>query len=199
VFDLDIDTKIKNICNTNLLVIGIIARLEPVKFVDVSIDLVAQVFASNHMIRLIILGDGSERTRLEKKVEGLGIKQVVYFFGMVPNAAWYAHYFDFVLATTLNPNLGLTVIEAMKQGVVPLIFARSDQEAQMAMDTAFDKEFSFIIRRNDPNFVGDFSAFLKKYAERKDFIRQNVLAYANKTFSFNAHIQNLIDLLGERR
>lgn len=67
--------------------------------------------------RLLILGEGEERQRLEALVKELGLEQAVSLPGFVADtAAAYAHADLFVLSST-NEGLPTVIIEALEHGV----------------------------------------------------------------------------------
>lgn len=93
-----------------------IGRLLPRKGIDRLICVVARLPG----VRLVVVGDGPQRTTLEALVAALRLEQRVMFVGSVPSAhvTAYLHAADiFVLNSTCYEGLPHTVLEAMQAGV----------------------------------------------------------------------------------
>lgn len=66
---------------------------------------------------LVIVGDGRERTRLEKKAKNMGVSASIKFEGWQENLATYYQTADVFLTTSLYEGFGLTIIEAIASGL----------------------------------------------------------------------------------
>jgi glycosyltransferase involved in cell wall biosynthesis len=67
------------------LTIGAVARLSPEKGLDVLIDAAAKLIAQGRDLRVLLVGDGPERSRLVHRAARLGIADRVEFRGDVPH------------------------------------------------------------------------------------------------------------------
>ncbi len=110
---------IKEFCLNNFIV-GSIGRLSEEKGHKYLINAVGGLLAQGLNIRLLIMGDGPERERLESLVERLGIEKEVYFSGYCKNSEYYLKYFNVMALPSLTEGLPITLLEAMKNRV-PII------------------------------------------------------------------------------
>lgn len=96
--------------------LGIVARLAPVKNHESILGAVAQLAPGHPELHLAVIGDGPLRSRLEQFAAELGIEARVHFTGMVPHRPNINHYLDLVALTSLSEGFPNTVAEAMAAG-----------------------------------------------------------------------------------
>ena len=94
-------------------VIGIIARLAPVKDHATLLHAVRHLLGEWPALRVIIVGDGPERARLGRLAADLGIDPAVRFAGERPNRPNLHHAFDVSVLCSLSEGFPNSVIEAM--------------------------------------------------------------------------------------
>jgi len=103
------------------LVIGTIARLDPVKDLGTLIN--ATALLGNTPTLLIIIGDGSESASLREQAAAAGVADRVRFLGHRDDArAWLAGC-DIYVNSSISEGVSLTILEAMAAGV-PVIATR---------------------------------------------------------------------------
>ncbi|HXK38450.1 MAG TPA: glycosyltransferase [Candidatus Paceibacterota bacterium] len=90
-------------------VIGTIAELHPVKGITYALE--ALKLLPSH-ISLVIIGEGTERSKLEKKIEDDDLTHRVTLKGHVPDAANLIPAFDIFLLPSLSEALGYVLLEA---------------------------------------------------------------------------------------
>lgn len=91
----------------------VVARLEKEKNVILALESFAKV--ADHTACLIIVGDGSERSHLERRAARLGIASRVFFEGNTNPLPYYAAA-DLLLVPSLYEGYGLVIIEALAAG-----------------------------------------------------------------------------------
>lgn len=109
--------KSKSNNNINLLFVG---RLVPYKGADMLIEAVNKIEeAIKDRITVTIVGDGSERKKLEQKVEALNVKSIVTFTGWVTQEETKAYYqeSDIFCFPSVREFGGAVVLEAMACGL----------------------------------------------------------------------------------
>jgi glycosyltransferase involved in cell wall biosynthesis len=96
------------------LVIAAIGRLVPAKGLDVLMDAVGEVVGREGILpRLVIVGDGPLRARLEAHAAGAGIKELVSFLGFRPDVQQIMAAFDVVGFGSRDEGLPMVLLEAM--------------------------------------------------------------------------------------
>lgn len=103
-------------------VVAVIAgRLLPWKGVSLAIRALAA--ARREDLRLVVVGDGRDRGRLERLVASLGVGARVRFVGWQPQGALFEilSRADVLLMPSLHDECGFVVLEAMAHGSVPIV------------------------------------------------------------------------------
>jgi glycosyltransferase involved in cell wall biosynthesis len=95
----------------------IVSRLEKEKNVALAIDIFAQVSNKYPTTALIVVGEGSLRKELERKVIGLGLQERVYFEGWATDPSRYFQSADIFLNTSYYEGFGMTLLEAKLAGL----------------------------------------------------------------------------------
>lgn len=104
------------------LVVGTIARLDPVKDLGTLIEAVSEV-SLHRPVLLIIVGDGSERTALEAVASQAGVAQQVRFLGHSDEARNWLAACDVYANSSISEGVSLTILEAMAARL-PLVVTR---------------------------------------------------------------------------
>ncbi len=104
--------------------IGCVARLEPEKGVEFLIQSVKIIQEFIPFVRLIIVGEGSERKKLVWLSERLGLKEAIQWVGYQREVdKWYSYFDTLVLPSVRRESFGITLVEAMASGI-PVIGTR---------------------------------------------------------------------------
>ena len=108
--------------NKNIKIIYV-GRLSKEKGVDILIDAMKIVISKIDDLRLEIVGDGVERDNLENKVKEYNLNNYVNFLGRQNNVIQYLDDADiFVYPSTWEEGFGISVVEAMARGCIPITF-----------------------------------------------------------------------------
>lgn len=99
------------------LVVGIVARLAPVKAHEVLLEAIAKLVPSHPRLRLVCIGGGEREAELAGRAEDLGITERVLFAGMRRDVAQLVPAFDIACLTSRFECAPLSVIEAMAAGL----------------------------------------------------------------------------------
>lgn len=92
---------------------AIVARLDPRKGIDLALRALAQVPAA----RLVVVGDGQERARLEAQARSLGLDGRVRFAGEQRDPRPFVSGADAALCSSREEGLSLALLEAMAHGL----------------------------------------------------------------------------------
>lgn len=100
--------------------VGIAARFDIVKGVDVFIKSAAEVVKKHKNVRFLIAGDGAERDNLEALVKELGVGEYVKFLGFVRDIYGFLNFIDVNTLTSLCESFPYSMLEgaAMKAPMV---------------------------------------------------------------------------------
>jgi glycosyltransferase involved in cell wall biosynthesis len=100
-------------------VIGTLGRLDPNKRIDLAIEAAAPLL--NDQAKMLIIGRGEEMERLQGVAARLGVADHVIFGGYQADMTAMLSAFDLNLTTSLQETFGLSVLEALANGV-PVLY-----------------------------------------------------------------------------
>ena len=97
--------------------VGVVARLEPQKRVDVFLDVLAELRRRGVGCSGLVIGDGSVRDDLLRRRDALGLRGAVEFAGEQQDVVPWLDRLDLFLITTEAEPFGIAALEAMARGV----------------------------------------------------------------------------------
>lgn len=92
--------------------IGMLSELHSTKRITDAISAMTLIAKEHPDAILVVLGEGSERTRLEKQITADGLTDRVFLLGFIPDAATLAAAFDMFVHTSRSEALAYVVLEA---------------------------------------------------------------------------------------
>lgn len=101
----------------NCIVLGHIGRMVPVKNQAFLLEVLPLLLEREPRIRLLLIGDGEDRTMLERKTRELGIRSQVIFTGSVSHTADYLSAMDVFLFPSHFEGMPLALLEAQANGL----------------------------------------------------------------------------------
>ena len=108
---------LKELCiPNNTLIVGNIARLAPVKDHITLINAFALTEKHCHDMRLLIIGDGSERVNLEKLINELNLSDKIALLGFRRDIKEILSLFDLFVLSSISEGTSITILEAMASG-----------------------------------------------------------------------------------
>ncbi len=129
----------------NDLIIGTVARLEPVKGVKYFIDAIKIITDYKLPIvdycKFLIVGDGIERKFLEEKSRKLKVNNKIIFTGMVDYVVEVMSVMDIYVQPSINEGMGKTIVIASMLGL-PIVATK----VQGIPDVVIDKITGFLIK-----------------------------------------------------
>ena len=154
------------------VVIGIVARLHPIKDHVTFFDAVKMVRATHSSVHAVIAGDGEMRTRLQAYVKDIGIDDCVTFLGTVTNELPEVYrIMDVFILTSLSESFPNVVLEAMSAGVPVVATNISDVPSIIS-----DGENGYIVETRNPALVADRVVSLLSNPPLRDLFIKNGLA-----------------------
>lgn len=100
-------------------VVGVLGRLDPNKRFNLVIDSMAPMLGQE--TKLLIVGDGPDRARLEALAREHGVAKHVIFAGQRHDVAAMLSALDLFIASSEQETFGLSVLEAMANGI-PVLY-----------------------------------------------------------------------------
>ena len=103
----------------DVFLVGTIAELTPNKGIRHLIEAVNQVKLKVKSIKfkVIAIGDGEEKKRLQARIAKLGLEDTVRFIGFIPDAGRYLTGLDLFVLPSLKEGLPYALMEAMAAGL----------------------------------------------------------------------------------
>jgi glycosyltransferase involved in cell wall biosynthesis len=102
---------------------AMIANFFPYKGHETVVNAVRHVAAQSSGFKVVLFGDGVERSRVEMLRDEFGLADSIVFAGRRPDAAAFLPRFDFLVLASTQEGLPNAVMEAMACGVPPLATA----------------------------------------------------------------------------
>jgi glycosyltransferase involved in cell wall biosynthesis len=108
---------------TQAPVIGTVARLDPIKNHVMMLRAFRGVLDKHPECRLLLVGDGEERPRIEALIAELGISERVLLPGYIPEPATWLAAMDVFLLSSYSEGTSMTLLEAMSLGKPSVVTA----------------------------------------------------------------------------
>ena len=123
--------------------------------------------------RLVLIGEGPQRSELEKRADKLGIRDEVCFAGKIPNQEIknYCHASDLFLFPSLSETQGIVLLESMAAGT-PVLALR----ATGTQDVVLNGENGYMTDMSEKEFASKLIDILEK--KEIDLLRQGALETA---------------------
>lgn len=112
------------------IVVGSIGRLHRVKGFDYAISAIQELKDHPRRVDLLLVGEGHERTELEKLAGELGVRERIHFAGKQPQIGNYLAALDIFINSSRSEGMSQSIIEAMGFGL-PLVVADVGGNSQL--------------------------------------------------------------------
>lgn len=154
-------------------------RLARWKRVDRAVDAVALLRNEGIAARLLIVGDGEERTNLEEQVRDLGLQDLVTFVGAVPQheVQRYLWAADVFMSTNELSNVGNPLLEAMVAGQCVLTLDEGDTR-----DLIRDGETGILLQSGEPQAIADALTALARDPDKRRRLGASARRVAERSF-----------------
>ncbi len=137
------------------MVIGSVARLDPVKNLSLLLRAHAFLLASQPRAQVVIVGAGLELQALEAETRRLGTSEQVRFVGHRPDARRLMSAFDIYVNCSNYEGVSLTILEAMAAGL-PVVATRVGGNPEVVVD----RETGILVPGREPAPLADALATL---------------------------------------
>lgn len=176
------------ICDQKSKLIGTIANLYPAKGLEYLIEAVK--ITNNSFNKFVIIGEGKERSKLEKLIRKNNLDNV-FLVGAIPDAHKHLKAFDAFILPSVKEGFPWTILEAMAAevpvvatavGAIPEII--KDGESGILIEPRNPKLIAVSIERiiNDNNLTEKLVRGGKRIVEEKFNIKKMIKEYENLFF-----------------
>lgn len=118
-------------------VIGHVGSFTAVKNQSFIVDIFSELYKKDNKYRLLLIGDGALRNDVQKKVNTLGLSDIVTFTGNISNVHDYVNAMDIVVMPSLFEGLPLTLVEQQVNGLCCVVADTITQEADKTGNLIF--------------------------------------------------------------
>lgn len=198
-FDLNkfVENKVKGRFNTRkkwniddeTISIGIVGRLAPVKNHDFFLRVIAKLLEqTDKKIKVFIVGDGSERVKIEGQVNAINQKfgKVVILTSWIFDVAAFNHGMDIICLTSKNEGTPVSLIEA-QAAELPVITTNVGG----IKDIVENEKTGFIIKNGDIETYTEKLRLLVENEELRDEMGKNGHNNVIKKFHYSRLVQDM--------
>ena len=116
------------------ILLGAVGRVEKEKNHIFLMGVLKKLLRSMPKTKLIILGDGSEREKLQEKSRELGLDDKVILYGATDDVPGWLSAMDYYLMPSLSEGFPISAVEAQANGLVCLLSDRITKEVDVTAD-----------------------------------------------------------------
>ena len=177
-------------------VVGVVAKLSPVKGHGHFLEAAALISKAHGDVRFLIVGDGSERTRLEREAGELGLSGKVHFIGVRDDVPAVLKLMDVLVLSSLSEGSPNVVLEGMAAGV-PVVAMRVGGVPEVVEDGVS----GFLVDTGDAPGLSNAVLRLLNDADRAREMGKKSRAIAVENYDINrvvARVEDVFSSLLER-
>jgi len=174
------------------VVVGIAARLDPVKDVATLVRGFAEAEKSCPSLRLIIAGDGVELTNLKALASELGVSKKICFAGWISDINSFFAAIDINTLTSLSETFPYAITEGAR-AKLPTVSSSVGGVPKLIVDG----ETGFLFRPGDAGTLAKKLTLLAQSAELRKKLGEAVYEKARREFSVEATTGRQLAIYGE--
>jgi len=173
-------------------VVGIVAKLSPVKGHRHFLKAAAFMSKAYEDVNFLIVGDGPERTRLERTADELGLSEKVHFIGVRDDVPAVLKLMDVLVVSSLSEGSPNVVLEGMAAGV-PVVAMRVGGVPEVVEDGVS----GLLVDPGDAPGLSNAVLGLLNDADRAREMGKKGRAIAVENYDINRVVARVEDLLDE--
>jgi sugar transferase (PEP-CTERM/EpsH1 system associated) len=170
-------------------VVGAIGRLDPVKNHEGLVRAVKILSDSRHSVRLVIVGEGPNRQRLEEVIRASQLQPEPLLLGYRPEVERLYRVFDTFVLNSFAEGMSNTLLEAMASGL-PIICTTVGGNPELVAGT----ERGVLIESNSDGALADAIAGYLKSPELRRTHGAQARDYSVQNFSISSMINRYVSL-----
>ena len=145
------------------VVVGQVGAFSPNKRHDILIEGFRRALARRRRLKLVLVGDGPERARMERLVATAGLTEHVIFTGYVPLVAdFFRDTLDINVLASDEEGLGLVLLEGAACGLPSI-----GSDCSGIREAIRHGETGYLFRQNDPESLANHIVDLANHPERR--------------------------------
>ena len=175
--------------NENDIIVGIAARLYPVKNIGTLIDAAKIVVNSNPFVKFIIGGDGEERKMLEDKASSLGLNNNVFFTGWLNDPYELMGIVDISVLTSISESFAYSILEGAR-------FSKATISTCVGgiPDLIESGENGYLFNPGDYKKLAEYILELADNKEKRDLMGEKIFQKAKRDFSLENMCKTQLDI-----
>jgi len=176
--------------NSNELLVGTVARIDPQKDLETFLKVAKRVVACVENARFVIVGDGKDKelSDLKKNINDLGLYKVVYLTGHRNDIYNVYASFDLFLMTSIMEGLPNTVLEAMSMETPVVSTAVSG-----VPEVIVDNQTGYLCDIGDDKALAERVITILTDNKLRDQFGRESRKHIVENFSFKDRVQKLED------
>ena len=186
-------TGYRNQNNLNLtdqnIVFGTITRFDTIKNLPMMINAFAQVFKDNPHARLLLVGDGDERSAMETLVSELNLKDAVIFTGFQTDTKKYMSLIDVYVLSSFSEGTSMTLLEAMSFSTCCIVTAVGGN-----VEIIKDQQNGFVVESDNTQQLTDTMQSLTDDKNTRHKMGNEAKKTFDLKFDLNRMVQNYKEL-----
>lgn len=174
----ELSNKYKLNLTSEDILVGIAARLYPVKGIGTLIDAAKIVSEKNPKVKFLIGGDGEDRKSLEKKVQALGITNNVFFLGWLDDPYELMSNVDISVLTSISESFPYSILEGAR-------FKKATISSCVGgIPDLIDHNINgYLFKPGDYNKLSEYILELADNKDKRDEMGRNIYQKASTLFS----------------
>ncbi len=175
--------------NKGTIVIGTVGRLEQVKdqmnLLDAFILLLKQLEVQDKDIKLLLVGDGSQKTKLEQKIKTQQLQKKVWLAGARDEVPELMNSMSIFVLPSLAEGISNTILEAMACGL-PVIATGVGGNSELVNHA----QTGWIVPRSDPQAIKEKCLQYIQSSDMLELHSQMARQTIEEKFSINTMVNN---------
>jgi L-malate glycosyltransferase len=174
--------------NEHAFVIVTVARLDPVKDLRSLVEAVHIMRASCAHVRLLIVGDGPERSSLERAIDERGLRAETTLLGHREDARAYLPAGDVFVNCSVFEGISLTILEAMAAGL-PIVATRVGGTPEIV-----DEASGVLVERRSPAGLAQALTWLEHRVDERAAMARHARSRVEEQFTIERMVGRYLDV-----
>lgn len=174
------------------ILIGIMARLDPVKGIKVFLEGASKAYTKNKNLRFLIAGEGEEKQKLKRYSEELGINDITHFLGFVSNPYDFFNAIDINTLTSYSESFPFVILEGARMKKTAI-----STSVGGIKDMICHGETGYLFNVGDSDALGRFLVKLAVDEKQRIMMGEKFYTYVKKHFSTETMAAKHIEIYRE--